>query len=294
MTPILKAFEADTGIVTEYIRLPAQPLLNRVLAAFAANKFEADFLDMSDPTLINELTERGIYVPHRVPGFDRIPASLKDSNGRYYGWLRAFSSAIVVNMSRVKEEDVPRKLADILDPKWKAIIGITNINAGGSAFTMDAFLREKLGNDYAPKLAALSPRIYPFIGPLITDVSRGEIALAIGAFSEQILSQIKAGAPLKLVFPVEGSSTFPTVGGVTSTAKHPDAARLFLDWLTSKRGGQVVIDGGAYAINPDVGAPNSDLVTYPPVDKIWNIDPARWFAERGQRIAEWQKIFAVK
>jgi hypothetical protein len=69
---------------------------------------------------------------------------------------------------------------------------------------MDAFLMERLGADYGQKLAALSPKIYPFIAPLVTDISRGEIGLAVGAISEQTLAQMKAGAPLKLVFAPQG------------------------------------------------------------------------------------------
>lgn len=294
MAPVLKAFEADTGIKTEFVRLPTPQMFNRVVTEYAAKKLEADYVDLSDQTLLNQLVEQGVYVPHRVPSFNKIPAELKEVHGRYYSWLRIVSSAIVVNMSRVKDADVPTKLADILDPKWKGIIGVTNINAGGSAYSMDAFLRQRLDKDYAPKMAALSPKIYPFIAPMVTDVSRAEIAIAVGAISEQAIGQIKAGAPLKVVFPPEGVSTFPTAGGVTSTAKHPNAAGLFLDWLTSKRGGVVVAKGGAYPLNPDAGAPKSDVVTYPPQEKVWNTDPVQWVLERDDRIAEWTKVFGVK
>jgi iron(III) transport system substrate-binding protein len=293
MTAILKAFEADTGIKTEFIRLPTPNLFNRVNTEFAAGKLEADYLDIADQTLINQLVEKGIYAPHKVPTFDHIPATLKEKDGRYYTVLRIISTAIVANMSRVKEADVPKKLEDILDPKWKGIIGITNINAGGSAFTMDAFLRERLGQDYGKRLAALNPKIYPFIQPLITDVTRGEIALAVGAISEPILAQMKAGAPLKMVLTPEGIGSFPTVAGVTSTAKHPNAAALLIDWMTSKRGGKVIVKGGAYALNPDAGSPMSEFVTYPPPDKVWNIDPVKWIAERENRMNEWRQTFGV-
>jgi iron(III) transport system substrate-binding protein len=293
MTAILKAFQADTGITTEFVRLPTPNLFNRVTTEFAANKLDADYLDIADQTVINQLVERGVYAPHKVPTFDRIPAALKEPQGRYYTVLRVISTAIVVNMSRVKEADVPKTLSDILDPKWKGVLGITSINAGGSAFTMDAFLREKLGNDYGQRMAALSPKIYPFIAPLVTDITRGEIALAVGAISEPILSQMKAGAPLKMVFPPEGVGSFPTVAGVTSTAKHPNAAALLIDWMTSKRGGQVIVKGGAYALHPDAGSPSSDLVTYLPSDKVWNIDTTKWLAEREARMAEWRQIFGA-
>jgi hypothetical protein len=118
ITPVFKAFEADTGIKTDYVRLPAPTRFSRVMSEFAANKLEADSLDIADQTYVTQLIERGILnVPHRVPAFAQIPDDLKDSQGRWYAVLRILSSAIVVNAGRVKDADAPRALADILDPK---------------------------------------------------------------------------------------------------------------------------------------------------------------------------------
>src|SRR4051794_40953780 len=60
MKPILAAFQQDTGIAVEYVRLPTQSMYQRITSEFAAKKLEADYVDLTDLPLIGQLMERGI------------------------------------------------------------------------------------------------------------------------------------------------------------------------------------------------------------------------------------------
>src|SRR5215510_455844 len=85
MRPILAAFQQDTGIAVEYVRLPTQSMYQRLTAEFAAKKLEADYVDLTDLPLIAQLMERGILtVPHKVPAFDAIPPAIRNPDGRWY------------------------------------------------------------------------------------------------------------------------------------------------------------------------------------------------------------------
>jgi ABC-type Fe3+ transport system substrate-binding protein len=68
---------------------------------------------------------------------------------------------------------------------------------------------------------------------------------------------------------------------------------LLLDWMTSKRGGKVIAESGAYPANPGGGTPRSDLVAYPAPEKIWNMRADKW-ADRDTRMPQWREIFGVK
>jgi hypothetical protein len=48
------AFKKTTGIEVEYLRLTTQALYPRVTAEFAANKLQADFIDMTDLILVQD------------------------------------------------------------------------------------------------------------------------------------------------------------------------------------------------------------------------------------------------
>ena len=52
------------------------------------------------------------------------------------------------------------------------------------------------------------------------------------------------GAPVAFVTPPDGMPATPTVAGIVDKAPHPEAARLFIDWLASPRG------QGLYQNNP--------------------------------------------
>ena len=105
------------------------------------------------------------------------------------------------------------------------------------------------------------------MAPLSTDLTRGEIAIAIGAIAEPVWLQMKAGAPVKVIFPTEGISSFPAAGGISTTAKNPNAAALFLNWMTSRHGSNVVARGGAYPANSTANRPSLEGLDYPTQDQ---------------------------
>ncbi len=291
MNPIIAAFQADTGLKVEYLRLPTQPLYQRVVAEFAAKKLEADYIDLTDLPLIQQFADRGILnAPRKVPAFHRIAAEVRDPDGKWYALMRPIS-LIGVNTARAPE--LPATWSDVLKPHWKGLLGISTIDGGGP-FILNTFWREKIDPDFWRKLAAQAPRIYPAAGPLMTDLARGEIAIGMAALGELVVSQAKAGAPLKAVFPREGVPGFPVAGGVSSAAKNPNAAALWLDWMTSRRGGNVIAAGGAYPTNPDASAPRLGDIGYPPASQVWNIRLSDWLATRDSYIREWRATFGLK
>jgi len=292
MSPIIAAFQSDTGLKVDFVRLPTQNMFQRVVSEFAAKKLEADYIDLADLTLVQQLIDRGILnVPHKVPAFDRIPAEIKNPEGRWYGIIRPVS-VIGVNKSRVADADLPKSWNDLLGSQWKGgLIGAPSVDAGGSAFTMYAFLRTKIDPGFWKKFAAQAPHIYPAISPVATDLARGEVAIGIGALGEQTALQIKAGAPLTVIFPTEGIMSFALGGGISTTAKNPNAAALFLDWMTSRRGGNVIAAGGAYPANATANRPNVGGLEFPPADQVWNMRIEDWIETRDAAMTEWRQIF---
>jgi iron(III) transport system substrate-binding protein len=294
MNLILEGFAVDTGIKPELVRLPTPAMYQRITSEQSAGKLEADYIDLTDLPLVAQLVDRGILnVGRKVPSFEKIPTDIKDPTGRWYAVVRPIS-IISVNLSRVRENDIPKSWKDVLEPKWKGQLGVATIDSGGSAFTMYSFLRDKIDPEYWKKLAAQQPKLYPSVAPLAADIARGEIAVALGAISEQTIAQAKAGAPLRVIFPTEGISAFGANGGISSTAKNPNAAALLLDWLTSKRGGDIVAKVGAYPANPASDLPQSPGLAYPPTDRVWNLKADDWMSTRETWMQEWRGLFGTK
>jgi iron(III) transport system substrate-binding protein len=287
---LLARFTADTGIPAEAIRLTSELLYQRVTTESAGKRLGADFVDLSDPTLENQLGDAGILRAYRVPNFNAVPAVLKDPRGRWYAISR-LAIGIAVNSAVVKPGDMPTRWSDLLDPKWKGKIGLANIEAGGTSFTPFLLLHQKYGAEFWKKLAAQNPRIYATAAPVVADLMRGEVSIAINPNTSAI-DQIEAGAPMKFVFPSDGIPSPPELGGIAASAPHPHAAQLYLNWLTSKRGSQAVAALGEYPILPGI-APVSAGLTFPPASQLTNVSVADWTRLRAPISTEWHATFGT-
>jgi len=292
MEAVVAAFKKDTGLEVSHMRLTSGQMFERVTSEFAANRLDADYVDLTDMSLVARLVEQKILAPYKVESFDALPAELRADDGSYYQFMRSIM-VVSVNNALVNDADTPKSWQDLLDPKFKGVIGMASIDAGGTAFSSYAFMKEKLGDDYWKKLAAQSPRIYPTATPVMTDIVRGETFLGINPISLP-LAQIDSGAPITIVYPQEGLPAFPIAGGMTSSAKNRNAAQVFLDWLTSKRGGEVIASTAAYALNPDAPNPTFGDSALPSNDQLFNVSEKTWLELRQPYTEEWRSHFGSR
>jgi len=259
--PIHEAFTADTGVRVDYIRLSSAPLFQRIVSEHQAGALAADFIDLTDMLLIADLVKRGILnVPHKVPSFDAIDATLKEPEGRWYTYINS-TTVIAVNTAVIPEADWPTGYKDVLDPKYDGQLGITILD-GGSVLAQYGLMRD-LSPTYWADLKARNPRLYEGVSPLTTDLARGDLGVAVGPIGELVLAQMRAGAPVRIIFAKEGVPSFGITGGVAAGAKNPNAATLFLDWVTSKRGGDAIAKAYAYGANPASAVPAAEGVEFP-------------------------------
>jgi len=214
---------------------------------------------------------------------------LRDGDGRWYNIIRSIM-VIGVNTALVKPGDVPATWNDLLDPKFKGQMGFASIDAGGTAYSMYFFMRQRFGLDYWKRLAAQSARIVPSAGPVVTDLARGETSVALDPISS-LVAGAATGAPIKIVAPAEGVPSFGISGGITSTAAHPHAAELWMDWITSKRGSAAIGATAAYGILRGEPTPQVAGVTLPPENAIYNIRIGDYVAVRDAYTKEWHQLF---
>jgi iron(III) transport system substrate-binding protein len=289
MKPVVARFESDTGLSVEVIRLPSQQMFERVVAEFSAHRLGADYVDTTDITLTDQLMQKGVFRGFKVNGFGAIEPVLRDGDGRWYQIIRSVM-VIGVNTATMKPGDAPVKWNDLLDPKWKGKLGFASIDAGGTAYSLYFFLRQRYGIDFWKKLAAQDGRIGPSASPVATDLTRGETSVALDPISS-VLAGAAGGAPVKVVIPSEGVPSFGISGGIAVTAPHPHAAELWMDWITSRRGSTALGEGAAYGILRDEATPVVPGVAMPSEDKIYNIRLADYTRQRDAFTKDWHQIF---
>ncbi len=291
VSPIMKAFEADTGVKGEYTRTSSTKFLPTILTEFDAGKLQADVIQAPRP-MLELLKEKGVLAPYRSPAAAGYPDwATEDDSITLFGIEYV---SYLYNKDHVKTADAPQRYEDLADPKWKNKIVMADPATHASTISWLVGLKELVFKSeadwmqFVKALAANQPMFVASFGPTPAPVESGEKLIGI---SMPKYIKTKAPAPLEWA-PQTGQPLLGTSRAIaiTSKAPHPDAARAFIDyWLSKKAMGMLADDVGEYVLAPGV---------FPP---IAGIDKAKVMAVRDlsdDEIQKWgrefNQIFAAK
>jgi iron(III) transport system substrate-binding protein len=228
---VIRAFNKRFPLIkVEMVRAPGGQLITRVKTEAAAGKLSADVVDHSDRALMAGLTDLfQDYAPPNAADYNPdVMISPKLWPRATLVWSIAYNTALVKNP--------PKTWMDLTKPEYgNKQIGQVFILSGGTTWTRSMFERQVLGEDYWKKQAATNPVLYPSGAPASDALVRGEISIAPLLYNI-VFSKKRDGAPLEIFFPPEGAPVNPYASGVTKTAAHPNAAKLFLNWNLSEEG----------------------------------------------------------
>ncbi len=165
-----------------------------------------------------------------------------DNAKRFIYAFQAYQSEnIWYDPTLVKVEDV-RSYDDLLNAKWKNKIGFLDPRSPGAGTATWAFFLKIKGEQYLRKLAAQEMLLSRDQRQLADSLAKGKIALTIGLTYYTFLPFIKAGLPVKTLPDVKegtytscGSSALSVVRG----SPHPNATKVFINWLLSKEGQEI-------------------------------------------------------
>ena len=161
-----------------------------------------------------------------------------DEKKQLLGFRGSVFWACTINTTLVKPADVV-SYNDLLKPQFKGKIalGDPTIEGAANSFTtlVSAYL---MGPEYIKQLVKQEPFLSRDERLLTEWVARGKYSILIGTKPDPITEFIKAGAPLLPIIPKEGSMIEPGAGTVSVMNKrpHPNATRIFINWLLSKEG----------------------------------------------------------
>lgn len=161
-----------------------------------------------------------------------------DKEHQTLSYIRFVEIPISINTSIVKPDEIKSYL-DLLNPKWKGKIAISDPTVTGQGSKLVSNLGNKIMDwDYIRKLASQEP-------VLVNDqylhaqwLALGKYPIGLAVKPEIVAEFIKTGSPIVGITPVEG--TYTTIGGgsvsLIKNAAHPNAAILFANWLLTKEG----------------------------------------------------------
>lgn len=234
---------AYPGIKLEYADQNSTELYNRFISEAAANSGTADFLWSSAMDLQVKLVQDGYAQEYRSTERASIPdwAVWKDMA---YG-TTAEPIVFVYNTRLVLDADVPRThaaLQKLLVDKKAAFTGkVTSYDPerSGVGFlfvTQDA----QVGNDalwsLAKAMGGASAKFYTSSGAMMERIASGEHTIGYNMIGSYALERRKKDPNLGVVLPTDHTLVMSRVAFIPKGARHPNAAKLFLDFVLSKPG----------------------------------------------------------
>jgi iron(III) transport system substrate-binding protein len=135
---------------------------------------------------------------------------------------------------------------DLLNPKLQGRIGISDPRTPGSGSSMWSYMHYIKGEEYLKKLVAQKLFITRDLRLLADNLAKGKIAITSGIGYSEFYPFIKANLPVvPLSVPKEGLYVSGGYGHLTilKNAPHPNATRVFVNWLLGRDGQEVFSRG---------------------------------------------------
>jgi iron(III) transport system substrate-binding protein len=235
---------------------------------------EADIFWGGESALFDKLAEQKLLAPHGMPKavVDAIPASigkprpifLKDPKGFWIGTvLEPYGLVYHPRLYQRLGLAAPKDWDDLLDPRLKGNVAqCAPTRSSSSHATYEVILQrdgDEKGWAWLKRLAGNTGIFTARSRDVPSVVARGEFAAGFAVPSYMAFEDRLAGFDIKFVAPKTAWIT-PEPIAIIAGAKHPNAARAFIEYLLSERGQRVAMERGVFPITPKYrvqGAPGS-------------------------------------
>jgi iron(III) transport system substrate-binding protein len=286
--PMAAAFKKTYGIEVKYVRTNANELVLRVLNEGKAGRVQADVIDGTSSTPL--LRAEGLIEPYLPESMKRLSSNYHDKDS-YWVATNIYIITPGYNTELVKKGTEPKSFDDLLDPKWKGklVWNSSPSTSGGPGFiglVLNEMGPEK-GRDYLKRLSAQN-----IVGlgvsarQVLDQVIAGEHAVALQIFNNHALISAAKGAPSAWI-PMSPSLALFSVASVVKASPHPNAAKLFLDFLVSEDGQKVYRDAEYMPVDPKYPPNDPTLLPEGGKFRVIYFTPEKIEAE----MPEWVKIY---
>jgi iron(III) transport system substrate-binding protein len=189
-------------------------------------------------TLVTQIADKNMlleYKPTEADKFESLKPGFVVSTDHQ-------SQGILYNSNAIQEADLEsiktwKDMTHLLDPKFagKRLGLVDPHGAGGGSYVVAYVLYKEIGTENVKKLLEhLHVTVYAGSGPAVDALSSGEIDMVIGN-EFNAFSASQKGAPVRVWYPEPRSNSYTGIG-IAAKAPHPNAAKLFIEYVMSDYG----------------------------------------------------------
>lgn len=287
---IAQAFKAAyPKIDVDVERSGSERVFQRINQEHQSGIRNVDVVNSSDASHFLFWKQQKWLAAHTPPDVKRYAPQYKDPDGYYADW-RATLSVMGYNTNLVAEKDAPKSYADLLDPRWKGKLVKSHPGYSGTSLTGTYAIVKVLGWDYLAKLAKQDVQQLQSTTATPKSIASGERAVMVDGNEYNMFIEIDRKSPVKIIYPTEGTPFVTSPTAIFADAPHPNAARVFQNFLYTVKAQQLVVDmGGARSLHPDVKEPANRT----PLSKIKLLpdDPAAMLPLVGEIKKRYTELF---
>ena len=289
------------GIELEYGKRSSGELYGALVRDAAAGTGSADLLWSSAMDLQIKLVNDGYAQAYASPETGSLPewAVWRDEA---YG-VTAEPVVMVYNKRLVPETDIPRTHADLLKlltakpDAYQGKVATYDPERSGTGFlflTQDVQITKSTW-DLARAMGQVGVKLYSSSDAMLDRISSGEALIAYDVIGSYALARAKDDPAIGVVLPSDYLVVMTRIAFIPKAARHPNAARLFLDHLLSRRGQRLLAAHFLNAVRRDL-AGSAESVIPASLEHILrpiHVGPALLTyldqAKRAKFLKEWQR-----
>jgi len=245
--PLLVDFQRlHPGIGVRYENLDALPQYERIVREAEAGIHSADLLISTAMDLQVKLVNDGYAVSHRSPSADTLPAWARWRN-EAFGFT--FEPAVMVfNRAAMKGRRVPQSRAELVDAIrrdpafWRGRIGTYDVSRSSVGYLL-ASQDVRHSSEFGALVEALGDvdvQVEEHTATLLDRIASGELVAGYNLLGSYARARPDAGEKFLLVYPRDHTLVVARTVVIARDAPHPALAHLFLEYLLSVRGQQVM------------------------------------------------------
>jgi iron(III) transport system substrate-binding protein len=264
-------------IKTEYFRAGSARLFNRIVNEARAGKVLFDLVAVRGLET-QQLVKAGLLQPYVSQESAAYPPGFKDTKGYWVDYFDAYN-VIGYNTQLVARDQAPKSWEDLLDSRWKNQIALDEENYSWYGALTQKWGKEKTRR-YMRALARQNVQLRSGQTLIAQLMAAGEFPVAM-VLAHRIEKMKEQGAPVEWVTTLDPITASLHPIGIAAKSPHPNAARLFIDFILSVEGQRLLL-----SINRTPARPGIDAGMESKKLKLFPIAP-----ELGDHYAQFQKEF---
>lgn len=241
---------------------------------------------------------KDVVAPFKPVNFDKLPDVFREPDGKWFT-IHKLTIAFVVNTKLVK--NVPQSWADLLKPEYKntvvyldprstgvgqVLVFAANFGAGGDMKNVQP------GIDYMGKLHKAG-NVLRVVGTTpYAQFVKGEIPIWISYENDGLKAKYTDGLgdAVAVVIPKEASAGAPYAISLVKNAPHPNAGKLWLNFIMTDKGQGIFAEGFVRPSVPGVELPADVRGKLPDAPQVKPLDVQAAAAKKAEIDAGWAKV----